>query len=165
MRPVAFGHSEAVSKRRRTKPRPRPTTGGAVRAASVLVPAAGEPTVTPDAAGHPDQPSVGGEQVRLLVGVIATGGLDEHLTTVSAAIHQRHRQLLRTESNRAAARIDVGVRVRLNHSIRPLYLHGATGTVVGWVGQRAVVHLDAPIGRFTSREVRCPPVGLDRLPS
>jgi hypothetical protein len=34
---------------------------------------------------------------------------------------------------------------------------------MGWSGQRVVVLLDKPIGRFTGGEVRCPPLGLDRL--
>ena len=105
------------------------------------------------------------EQVQALVGIIATGGLDEHLPALSTAIHERHRHLVRAEANQAAARIAIGDRVRLNHSIRPLYLHGATGTVVDWAGQRAVVRLDEPTGRFTTGEVRCPPLGLDRLPT
>ncbi len=83
------------------------------------------------------------------MGIIATGGLDEHLATVSTAIHERRRQLLRAESHQAAARIDLGDRVRLNHTIRPLYLHGATSTVVDWAGARAVVHLDHPITQNT----------------
>lgn len=101
--------------------------------------------------------------MQVLVGIIATGGLDEHLATLSTAIHERHRVLVRAEANRAAASIVIGERVRLNHSIRPLYLHGASGTVVDWAGQRAVVRLDEPIGRFTTGEVRCPPLGPDRL--
>jgi hypothetical protein len=52
-----------------------------------------------------------------LVGIIATGGLDEHLATVSTAIHERHRQVLRAQSHQAAARIDIGDRVQLNHTI------------------------------------------------
>jgi len=105
------------------------------------------------------------EQVQHLVGIIATGVLDEHLATISAAVGQRHRHLLLAESHQAAARINLGDRVRLNHTIRPLYLHGATGTVIDWAGQRAVVQLDNPIGRFTTGEIRCPPLGLDRLPT
>lgn len=101
----------------------------------------------------------------MLAGLITTGGLDEHLPAIQAAIAQRHRLRQRAHANQAAARIDVGDRVRLNHDIRPLYLHGATGTVIGWAGQRAVVHLDEPTGRFTNGQIRCPPLGLELLPT
>jgi hypothetical protein len=38
---------------------------------------------------------------------------------------------------------------------------GSTGTVTGWSGRSAIVALDVPNGRFA--EVRCPPLGLDRI--
>lgn len=101
----------------------------------------------------------------MLIGLIATGGLDEHLPSIQAAIGERHRQRHRTQCHQAAARIDVGDRVRLNHDIRPLYLHGATGTVIGWAAQRAVVQLDHPTGRLTNGQIRCPPLGLEPLPT
>jgi hypothetical protein len=82
---------------------------------------------------------VDSQRIQMLIGLIATGGLDEHLPAISSAIGERHRQRHRAQSNQAAARIDIGARVRLNHDIRPLYLHGATGTVVGWAGQSVVV--------------------------
>jgi hypothetical protein len=101
----------------------------------------------------------------MLIGLISTGGLDEHLPVIQAAIGERHRHRHRAQSNQAAARIDIGDRVRLNHDIRPLYLHGATGTVIGWAGQRAIVQLDEPTGRFTNGQIRCPPLGLESLPT
>jgi hypothetical protein len=103
--------------------------------------------------------------VHTLVGLIATGSLDDHLTTISTAIHERHQRLQRSHSHRALARIEIGDRVRLNHAVRPRYLHGTTGTVVGWAGQRVVVHLDEPTGRFVTGEVRCPALGLEILSS
>jgi hypothetical protein len=105
------------------------------------------------------------DQVQLLIGLIATGGLDEHLTPIQTAIGQRHQQLLRVKSFRALAAINVGDRVMLNHTIRPLYLHGATGTVLAWAGQRVIVALDNPTGRFTTGQIRCPPVALELLPT
>ena len=101
----------------------------------------------------------------MLIGLIATGSLDEHLFVIQAAIGERHRHRQRAQSNHAAAQIDIGDRVKLNHDIRPLYLHGATGTVTGWVGQRVVVQLDEPTGRFTNGQIRCPPLGLEPLPT
>jgi len=160
----AIGQTGTVSKRRRTKPRPRPTPPAPERPALALVPTSSDSMPTAEPRPRTPEP-VNPEQVQHLVGIIATGGLDEHLATISAAIGQRHRHLLRAESNQAAARINLGDRISLNHTIRPLYLHGATGTVIDWAGQRAIVQLDNPIGRFTTGEVRCPPLGLDRLPT
>lgn len=113
----------------------------------------------------PDHTRIDHQQIQILIGLIGTGGLDEHLTTIQAAIVERHRQRERARSNKAAAQIDIGDRVRLNHNIRPLYLHGATGTVTGWVGQRVVVQLDEPTGRFAHGQIRCPPLGLEPLPT
>ncbi len=89
--------------------------------------------------------------MQYLLGAIATGILGEHLAAVYASIAPRHQQLVRIESDRAAARTKLGDRVRINQTIRPLYLQGATGTVVDWIGQRAVVQLDRPTGRLTIR--------------
>ncbi len=154
-----------MSKRRRTKPRPRATPPVAPeRPGLALVPSPDDAMTT--AEPRPSTPAtVDPDQVQHLVGIIVTGGLDVHLATVSAAIHERHRHLLRAQSHQAAAQIDIGDRVRLNHTLRPLYLHGATGTVVDWAGGRAVVQLDIPTGRFTTGEIRCPPLGLDPLPT
>ncbi len=53
--------------------------------------------------------------------------------------------------------------VRVNHGAKPNYLHGEPGTVTGWAGQNVIVQLDQPIGRFTSGELRCPPLILEPL--
>lgn len=103
-------------------------------------------------------------QIQFLVGLIATGALDDHLGTLQVAIAQRHHDRQRAASHQAAARLQIGDRVLLNHEIRPLYLHGATGTVTGWAQQNAIVQLDTPTGRFTTGQIRCPPLGLQRLP-
>ncbi len=103
-------------------------------------------------------------QVQGLIGPIATGVLDEHLTTLQAALADRHRERWRISSRHAAATVEAGDRVRLAHGIRPLYLQGATGTVTGWAGQRAVVQLDEPTGRAIDGTVRCPPLSLEHLP-
>ncbi len=97
----------------------------------------------------------------MLIGLIASGALDHHLALLTRVIGQRQRHLLEAASVQALAAIDVGDRVRVNQHIRPLYLQGSTGTVTGWSGRSALVVLDVPNGRFA--EVRCPPLGLDRL--
>jgi hypothetical protein len=50
-----------------------------------------------------------------------------------------------------------GDRVRIDHSARPQYLHDEPGTVIDWVGEKIVVRLDQPVGRFVNGEVRCAP--------
>ncbi|MBG0739591.1 hypothetical protein IV500_09360 [Paeniglutamicibacter antarcticus] len=148
-----------MSKRHRTKPRPK-ATPAAERSAPAPV-FTTSPVATTERGGRPA--ALDPTHIRYLIGAVVDGVLDDHLATFSVAIAQRHQQLVRIESNRAAARIKLGDRVRVNHSIRPLYLRGATGTVVNWVGQRAVVQLDRPAGRFNTGEIRCPPLGLDHL--
>ena len=112
----------------------------------------------------PGSPQVNAQQAQLLIGLIAPGGLDEHLPAVQTATAERHRHRQRAQSNQAATRIQIGDRVRLGHDIRPLYLHDATSTVTGWAGQNAIIQLDEPIGRFTTGQIRCPPLGLQPLP-
>lgn len=155
-----------MSKRRRTSRRP-PTAHGQTGAPLAPVGAPGHAGASPGQSpgGDPDPTGINHQQVQMLIGLIATGSLDEHLPTIQAAIGERHRNLHRAQSHQAAARIGIGDRVRLNHDIRPLYLHGATGTVIGWAGQRAVVQLDQPTGRFTHGQIRCPPLGLEPLPT
>ncbi|MET7458764.1 hypothetical protein ABZT03_44675, partial [Streptomyces sp. NPDC005574] len=102
-------------------------------------------------------------QLETLIGLIATGALDAHLPQLSVAISQRQHHLTASHTIQALATFAPGDRVRLNHQIRPLYLHGATGTVTGWAGRSVVVQLDAPTGRFTTAEIRCPPLGLEHI--
>ena len=56
-----------------------------------------------------------------------------------------------------------GDRVWINHSARPLYLHGEPATVIGLADDTVVVRLDRPVGRFTNGNVRCPPGVLEPL--
>jgi len=101
--------------------------------------------------------------VAALLEGIAAGELDADLPVLAAAINQRLRLLAAAQSAITMVSLRLGDRVRINHSARPLYLHGAAGTVAGWHGQRVVVQLDQPIGRYVTGEVRCPPLALDRL--
>ncbi len=155
-----------MTKRRRTRrpPPPHPPSGSSP---GVVVP----PTLSP-AAHPPVRPSTGsgrestidGLSANTRVGLVTTGRLDDHLGALTAAIAQRQRHRVRAASNQAAALLDVGDRVRMSSSIRPLYLRGATGTIVGWSGQSAVVRLDVPTRGAVAGEVRCPPLGLSVIP-
>jgi hypothetical protein len=101
--------------------------------------------------------------VQAVVEAIARGELDEELGVLGAVINQRVRLLATARSMRTLASLRVGDRVRINHSAKPNYLHGRAGTVTGWAGQNVVVQLDQPAGRFTSGELRCPPLILEPL--
>lgn len=149
-----------MSKRKRRPSRPRPAAGARPTPLTLVSGPDENASTVPDPTSSP---GVDAQQIQMLIGLIATGGLDEHLPTIQAAIGERHHHRQRAQSNQAAARIAIGDRVRLGHDIRPLYLHGATGTVTGWAGQRVVVQLDASTGRFTTGQIRCPPLGLEPL--
>jgi ribosomal protein L21E len=117
------------------------------------------------ASAHVQEPAAprraSAEQATLLLELISSGALDDHLALLTRVIGQRQRHLLDAASVRALAALDVGDRVRVNRHVRPLYLQGSTGTVMGWSGRSVIVSLDEQSGRFA--EVRCHPIGLDRL--
>lgn len=75
---------------------------------------------------------------------------EEHLRVLLVAIKRRRFALARS--------LRVGQKVEVVMNARPQYLAGARATVVGFRGQRVVVDLETPVGRF-HRGVRCP-VGL-----
>ena len=101
--------------------------------------------------------------VQAVVEAIARGELDDELAVLGAVINQRVRLLATAQSMTTLASLRVGDRVRINHSAKPNYLHGRAGTVTGWAGQNVVVQLDQPVGRFTTGELRCPPLVLKPL--
>ena len=101
--------------------------------------------------------------VQAVVEAIARGELDNELAVLGAVINQRVRLLATARSMTTLASLRVGDRVQINHSAKPNYLHGRAGTVSGWAGQNVVVQLDQPVGRFTTGELRCPPLVLAPL--
>ena len=101
--------------------------------------------------------------VQAVVEAIARGELDDELVVLGAVINERVRLLTTAQSMTTLASLRVGDRVRINHSAKPNYLHGRAGTVSGWAGQNIIVQLDQPVGRFTSGELRCPPLVLEPL--
>ena len=78
-------------------------------------------------------------------------------------MHARRELLHTVNSQKALALLVVGDRVRINHHASPRYLHGIHGVVTELDGHTAVVSVHRPVGRFTSGEIRCPPLVLDRL--
>ena len=53
--------------------------------------------------------------------------------------------------------------VCINHHARPRSLHALRGAILDVDVRAATVSLERPIGRFTSGNLRCPPLALDRL--
>ena len=98
-----------------------------------------------------------------LLARIVVGELDDHLYTLGRALNARLDALHQAQAMLAAATLDVGHRVRIGHSVRPLYLHGRTGTITAWAGKSAVVLLEEPVGRYVTGELRCPPAALEPL--
>jgi hypothetical protein len=101
--------------------------------------------------------------VQAVVEAIARGELDDELGVLGAVINERVRLLATARSMTTLASLRVGDRVRITHSAKPNYLHGQPGTVTGWAGQNVIVQLDQPVGRFTTGELRCPPLILEPL--
>jgi hypothetical protein len=112
---------------------------------------------------RPTRPPAPVDLVQAVVEAIARGELDDELAVLGAVINQRVRLLATARSMTTLASLRVGDRVRINHSAKPNYLHGQAGTVSGWAGQNVVVQLDQPVGRFTTGELRCPPLVLEPL--
>jgi hypothetical protein len=129
------------SRSRRPRPQPRPP-----------LPPARQPL-----------PTAPTDLVQAVVEAIAHGQLDDELAVLGAVINERTRLLATARSVTTLASLRVGDRVRINHSAKPRYLHGQSGTVTGWAGQNVVVQLDQPLGRFTTGELRCPPLTLEPL--
>ena len=117
----------------------------------------------PAAARSPAAMAAPVDLVQAVVEAIARGELDEELAVLGAVINERVRLLATARSMRTLASLRVGDRVRINHSAKPNYLHGRAGTVSGWAGQNVIVQLDQPVGRFTTGELRCPPLVLEPL--
>jgi hypothetical protein len=118
------------------------------------------PRPTPPPSRSPAAPP---DLVQAVVEAIARGELDDELGVLGAVINERVRLLATARSMTTLASLRIGDRVLINHSAKPNYLHGQPGTVTGWAGQNVIVQLDQPIGRFTSGELRCPPLILEPL--
>lgn len=111
----------------------------------------------------PTTPPAPAEPERLLLEAIAAGELDDHLTALGDAIQARHHLVHTVRAATALAQLCIGDEVRINHTVKPRYLHGVRGRVIDLDDQCATICLHRPIGRFTSGHVRCSALALDRL--
>jgi hypothetical protein len=100
---------------------------------------------------------------RSLLDAIAAGELDEHLPALADAVGARMHLLHTVQHANALAQLCVGDEVRINHTVKPRYLHGVCGRIIDICGRDVTVCLHRPIGRFTSGQIRCSALALDRL--
>lgn len=121
-----------------------------------------QPQIPAPAAPHPGPPTPAAPE-RSLLEAIAAGELDEHLTALADAVHARRNLLHTVRSATALAMLNIGDRVRVNHHARPRYLHGVQGTILELDEHAATICVHRAVGRFTTGEIRCPPLALDRL--
>lgn len=130
-------------RRRKTSPQQRPALPARSAAASA-----------PPTPADPD---------RLLLDAIADGELDHSLSALAEAIHARLHLLHTVGAATALAELCVGDEVRINHTVKPRYLHGVCGRVIDIDDREVTVCLHHPVGRFTSGHIRCSALALDRL--
>ena len=100
----------------------------------------------------------------LLLDAIANGQLDEHLVAIADAIQGRRELLHTVASATALAQFCIGETVRINRSIRPRYLSEEFGTITELDDHGITIRLSRPVGRFTSGQIRCPPLALEKVP-
>ncbi len=106
-------------------------------------------------------PAIAPEQS--LLDAIVAGELDEHLGALADAIHARRHLLHTVRAATALAALCVGDEVQINHRARPRYLQGVQGIISELDERTATIRVHRAVGRFTSGEIRCPPLALDRL--
>lgn len=99
----------------------------------------------------------------MLLHQIADGALDSHLQALAEAIHARRHLLHTVATQTALAQLCVGDEVQIDNTVRPQYLRGLRGNVLEIDDERVTICVHRPVGRFTSGEIRCPPLTLQKL--
>lgn len=89
------------------------------------------------------------------------GVLDDHLEQIAVIINDRIRALNAIDELRAASRLHVGDHVHLGHNLKPQYLHGKGARIIAKDGEKWIVRLDKPIGRFTDADLRLSAIQLE----
>jgi hypothetical protein len=95
-----------------------------------------------------------GVDVEPLFVALRVGALDEHLEEIATLVNDRLAAINAIEELMAASRLKVGDRVRLGHNLKPQYLHGQPVTIIAKDGEKWLVRLDEPVGRFTNADLR-----------
>ena len=101
--------------------------------------------------------------VEPLLVALRLGALDDHLEQIGGIINDRIAALNAIDEMVAASRLHVGDRVRIGHNLRPQYLHGRPAKIVAKDGDKWIVRLDEPVGRFTSADLRLHAIQLEPL--
>ena len=99
-------------------------------------------------------PAFEGLDVEPLLIAVRVGALDHHLEQLAAVVNERFAALDALAEIAATRHLRVGGRARLGHNLRPQYLHGRIVTVIAKEGEKWVVRLDEPVGRFTDADIR-----------
>ena len=95
-----------------------------------------------------------GIDVTPLFVALRIGALDGHLEEIATLVNDRLAAINAIEELIAASHLQVGDRVRLGHNLRPQYLHGRMVTIIAKDGEKWLVRLDEPVGRFTNADLR-----------
>jgi hypothetical protein len=98
-----------------------------------------------------------------IAAAIAVGSLDGGIPVLIDAINARNDVIRRLRYDTARERIVLNGRVRIADSASPQYLRGLVGEVHGFEGDRVVVCLGEPVGKFKSGHVECSPELLEPL--
>lgn len=100
---------------------------------------------------------------RLLLDQIAAGELDHSLHALADAVDARIHLLHTVAHANALSQLCVGDEVRINQTVKPRYLRGVHGRIIDIQGHDVTLCLHRPVGRFTSGQIRCSALALDRL--
>jgi hypothetical protein len=103
----------------------------------------------------------GGLDVEPLFAALLLGALDDHLEEIADLVNNRIAALNAVAELVAASRLHVGHRVRLGHNLKPLYLHGKNATIIAKDGEKWIVRLDEPVGRFTNADIRLQAIQIE----
>lgn len=95
-----------------------------------------------------------GIDVEPLFVALRIGALDGHLEKIATLVNDRLAAIDAIEELIAASHLQVGDRVRLGHNLKPQYLHGRMVTIIAKDGEKWLVRLDEPVGRFTNADLR-----------
>ena len=92
---------------------------------------------------------------------LRVGLLDDHLEQIAKLVNQRFAAVNAADELIAARRLHVGDHVRLGHNLKPQYIHGKMVTIIAQEGDKWVVRLDEPVGRFTNADLRVSAIQLE----
>lgn len=101
--------------------------------------------------------------VEPLLVALRLGALDDHLEDIATIINHRIAALNAIDELVAASRLHVGDRVRIGHNLKPQYLHGRAARIIAKDGDKWIVRLDEPVGRFTNGDLRLHAIQLEPL--